>query len=91
VTCVDVVGTRSNRDGVGAEISPWVHGLPVQIRQIQDGTSLGAANAKEDYFGLGHAPETERLVVRWPSGTVQTLHHVRADPRLVLVEPGRSR
>ena len=61
---VDVVGTQSNRDGVGAEISLWAHGLPVQLRQIQEGTSLGAANAKEAYFGLGHAPEAERLLAK---------------------------
>ena len=88
---VDVVGTQSNRDGVGAEISLWAHGLPVQLRQIQEGTSLGAGNAKDAHYGLGHATEADRIVVRWPSGAVQTLRHVAGDRRIVIVEPGRSR
>jgi hypothetical protein len=88
---VDLVGTRSNRDGVGAEIALWAHGLPMQLRQIQEGTSLGAGNAKDAHFGLGHAAEADRIVVRWPSGAVQTLRHVPGDRRIVIVEPGRSR
>jgi Na+-translocating ferredoxin:NAD+ oxidoreductase RnfD subunit len=87
---VDLSGTRSNRDGVGAEISLWAHGLPVQLRQVQEGTSLGAGNAKEAHFGLGHATEADRIVVRWPSGAVQTLRHVAGDQRIVITEPGIS-
>ena len=63
----------------------------MQLRQIQYGTSLGAGSAKEDHFGLGQATEAARIVVRWPSGIVQTLRHIRADRRIVLVEPGHSR
>jgi hypothetical protein len=88
---IDLVGTQSNRDGVGAEIFLWAHGLPRQLRQIQEGTSLGAGSAKEAHFGLGQATEAARIVVRWPSGVVQTVRHVRADRRIVLVEPGNSR
>jgi hypothetical protein len=88
---IDLVGTRSNRDGVGAEIYLWARGVPVQLRQVQDGTGLGAGSALEAHFGLRQAAEAARIVVRWPSGIVQTVRHVHADRRIVLVEPGHSR
>ncbi len=88
---IDLVGTHSNRDGVGAEISLSTAGGPTQLRQIQEGSSLGAGNAKEAYFGLGHATEAARIVIRWPSGVVQTLRHVAANRRIVVTEPGRPR
>jgi len=88
---VTLVGTRSNRDGVGAEITVRAAGPGTQLQQVQEGSSLGAGNDRVAHFGLGHAETAELLVVRWPSGAVQTLRHVAADRHLTLVEPGPSR
>jgi len=88
---IDLVGTRSNRDGVGAEILVRGRDLPLQLRQVQEGSSLGAGNAKEVHVGLGQATRDVLVEVRWPSGIVQTVRPVALDRRIVVVEPGLSR
>jgi hypothetical protein len=39
------------------------------------------------HFGLGPRTEVDQLTIYWPSGTVQTLEHVKADQILTVTEP----
>lgn len=78
-------GKKSNRDGLGAEISVT---LPDGRRLTNSATtSVGYASASESLvrFGLGGHSHAALVEVRWPSGIRQTLQRLESD-RIVSVE-----
>lgn len=83
-------GTRSNRDGFGAVVRVTAGGRTT-LHLAGAGTSFLMQSDPRLHAGLGAATEAERVVVRWPSGEVQTLEHVAADQVLRVVEPGNRR
>ena len=85
---VSLVGTRSNRDGVGARVTIETGGR-TQIREVSGGSSFMSQHMRPAHFGLGPATEVDRLTVRWPSGIVQTLTDVPANQLATLTEPSR--
>jgi hypothetical protein len=86
---VEVVGTRSNRDGVGARITARVNGMR-QTREVVLGDGYGSQNSLRQYFGLKDATEVDELTVKWPrSGIVQRFERVPAN-RIVQVTEGRD-
>jgi hypothetical protein len=83
---VDLVGTRSNRDGLGARVTVTAGGLS-QLA-LHDGKSGYLSQSDLPlYFGLGDAESVERVVVEWPSGTRQVIAAPPANQRLVITEP----
>ena len=82
---VDVQGTASNRDGIGARITVTSGGTS-QIREVAAGGSQMGQNMPGAHFGLGTADTVDSLTVRWPSGNVQTITGVSANQRLTIVE-----
>ncbi len=85
---VDLVGTRSNRDGIGARVTV-VAGGRSQWRVRSGGTHSFAQDHKRLHFGLGGHGRVERLVVEWPSGTRQVLEDLAADRVVAIREPRR--
>ncbi|HVT19311.1 MAG TPA: CRTAC1 family protein [Thermoanaerobaculia bacterium] len=86
---VELTGTRSNRDAVGARVS-IVAGGKRQLREVALGDGYASQNALRLHFGLGEAPVVEEMTVRWPaSGTVQRFRNVAAD-RIVAVTEGKD-
>lgn len=83
---IELVGTASNRDGIGARVDLWAGGRR-QVRIQDGGVHHRAQNQDLLHFGLGDASEVERIEVHWPSGTRQVLDSVAADQTLVLNEP----
>ena len=82
---VSLIGTASNRDGIGVRIEAVVAGR-VQIRQIVAGTSFLSHSDIRAHFGLQRATKVERLVVRWPGGRVEEFRDLDADQWLVITE-----
>ena len=83
---MSLVGTESNRQGYGAQVSVIAPGLPEQIREV--GVSTHFLGQSEDalHFGLGLAG-TADLIVRWPvSGYVATLTDVPANSWIQITE-----
>jgi len=68
-------GTKSNRDAIGAEITLYWNGQQ-QIQEITGGNGFAAQNDLRLHFGLGKYPKIEKAVIRWPSGTIQTLNQL---------------
>jgi hypothetical protein len=69
---VKLVGTRSNRDGLGATVKVTAGGST--YTRYSDGKSgYLAQSALPLYFGLGNATRLERIEVFWPSGTRQIM------------------
>lgn len=84
---VELVGTRSNRDAIGAKIRLTTPAGRPQLRTVRSGDSLGAGSDLTVHFGLGQNEQGSRLDITWPSGLQQTLSGVMADQRLVITEP----
>jgi hypothetical protein len=82
---VELEGTVSNRNGVGAKVRVSAGGL-TQLRQVQCGDSLGAGSDMAVHFGLGEATQVEQIEVVWPSGRVQVLTEVPLDRRITITE-----
>ena len=83
---VKTVGTRSNRDGIGTRIELTAAGK-TQVREVRSGTSYLSHSDMKVHFGLGKAAQVEEIVLRWPSGAVQTLKGVAANQVLEVTEP----
>jgi enediyne biosynthesis protein E4 len=64
---VRLVGTKSNRDGIGARVKVFSGGV-VQTRMVKTGSSYLSQSELPLTFGLGRHKRIERLVVEWPSG-----------------------
>jgi hypothetical protein len=83
---VDTVGTRSNRDGLGAQVKIITEDGKAQYGLISSAGSYLSANDKRAHFGLGHNRVVQSIEVRWPSGLTQKLADVKADQVLVVHE-----
>ena len=65
-------GTTSNRSAIGAEVTLYWNGQK-QVQDVSGGTGFAAQNDRRLHFGLGKNPVVEKVVIRWPSGKVQTI------------------
>jgi len=82
-----LIGTKSNRDGYGARIEA-VAGDLKQIVENEPSAGYLSQNDPRPHLGLAHHAEVDKLTIKWPSGAVQTLEHVKADQFLTITEPG---
>jgi hypothetical protein len=85
---VRTVGTRSNRDGIGAVVHA-TSGSGTQWTMVRSGSSYCSESERTVTFGLGRDPEVSVLDIEWPSGQRQRLAHVAAD-QTITVEEGRG-
>src|SRR5947209_18196169 len=83
-----LVGTKSNRDAMGARIRV-VAGTTSQIREIAGGGSYLSQSDLGANFGLGKATRVESVEVTWPSGQRQMFRNLEAD-EFYLVEEGKD-
>lgn len=67
---LELVGSRSNRDAVGAEVRLTAGGRTM-IRTVEAGSGYSAQSAHTLHFGLARAAELDSLEVRWPSGRTE--------------------
>ena len=81
-----LIGTRSNRDGIGSSLKLSSEGL-VQVQQAKGGTSYMSASDSRILFGLGRRTKIEYLEITWPSGQVDRLKNVPVD-RITAVKEG---
>jgi enediyne biosynthesis protein E4 len=84
---VKLIGTRSNRDGIGARVRVTAGGQ-VQSGWVRSGGSFCSEDERVCRFGLGAMTQAERVEVRWPSGAVEQRANVVANQGLVIREGG---
>jgi hypothetical protein len=84
---VDTAGTRSNRDGIGAQIRLTAESGHEQYAMVTTGSSYLSSNDKRVHFGLGASSKVKLLEITWPSGKVQRLENLAADRILTVREP----
>lgn len=86
---IQLKGTKSNRDGIGARVTLRAGELR-WMDERKGGTSYLGSGDPRLYFGLGGTEQIEELTVRWPSGTVQTLGPLRTRQLIRLEEPSST-
>jgi enediyne biosynthesis protein E4 len=82
---IQLIGTRSNRDGLGARVEIESAGLR-QIDEVRSGGSYLSQSDLRLHFGLGTATRADLVTVHWPSGTVDTVRGIPADHPVVIEE-----
>ena len=86
---LELVGHKSNRDGIGAEIS-LTSADGTQYATVSTTGSYCSSSDKRAHFGLGKQAVAQRMEIRWPSGVTQTLKDVAADQILRIDEPAAT-
>lgn len=82
---VTLQGNQSNRNGIGARVE--IYGTwGMQIRYIQSGVGFRNMNTLNAHFGIGQATEIEKVVIKWPSGIVDTINNVTPNATLFVLE-----
>jgi hypothetical protein len=81
-----LVGTRSNRDALGAHVTLRAGPLR-QARQVTPTHSYLSQSELVLTFGLGHATRVDELVVAWPSGRTELYPPPALDALTVVTEP----
>ena len=72
------VGTRSNRDGIGAKITAKA-GKRVFVDEVRSGSSYISQNDLRVHFGLGTVAKIDSVEVRWPSGLTERFDNLPVD------------
>jgi hypothetical protein len=84
---IKLVGSKSNRDGVGAVVR--VKNGAITQEQMLHGGGYLSQNELVLTFGLGSAVKVENVEINWPSGQVDHLANVDADQLITVAEGGR--
>jgi hypothetical protein len=83
---IDLQGTKSNRDGIGAVVRVTAGGV-TQMRVQDGGVHHRGQNHSRLHFGLAKHTQIDRITVQWPSGTMQELNVVPVNQVLRIEEP----
>jgi hypothetical protein len=83
---IELVGTKSNRDGIGAVVTVQAAN-GTQKQMLRSGSSYLSASELLLTFGLGSSSTANAIEVQWPSGTVDHLKNVHAD-QIITVREG---
>jgi hypothetical protein len=82
---VRLVGTKSNRMGIGARLTAYA-GSDRYLLESTCGDGFLSQHEPGVHFGLGDHARVDRLVIRWPSGLVQELRDLPADRFITVTE-----
>jgi hypothetical protein len=83
---IQLIGTKSNRDGTGASLKLTSGGF-VHVEQAKGGGSYMSASDPRIHFGLGKRAKIESLEITWPSGQVDRLSNLPID-QIITVKEG---
>ena len=83
---LDLVGTKSNRDGFGAAVSLKASGKDY-FAESRCAFGFLMQSDRRLHFGLEKAATIDRIQITWPSRQVQELTNVKPDQVLKVVEP----
>lgn len=82
---VQLIGTQSNRDAMGARVTV-VAGTLIQTQEKQSAHGYNSTNDPILNFGLA-SNEVDEIRIRWPSGQEQIIRSPAANQTLVVTEP----
>jgi hypothetical protein len=82
---VRTVGTKSNRDGIGARLTVKA-GSRTLVDEVRSGASYASQSDMRVHFGLGAATKVDWVQIRWPSGGVDQFENLPVDTIQTLKE-----
>jgi hypothetical protein len=82
---IKLLGTKSNRDGIGAVVKVSVAG-ETQSQMLRSGSSYLSASELVLTFGLARHDKADAIEIRWPSGQVDTLSNIAAGQTITVSE-----
>jgi hypothetical protein len=80
-----LVGTRSNKDGIGAVVR-LSSGVDSQTQMLRSGSSYLSSSELILTFGLAQRDKADTIEIRWPSGQVDHLSNVAAGQTITATE-----
>jgi hypothetical protein len=83
---IRTIGTKSNRDGIGARVEITVGGGSTQWQLVKTGSSYCSQSELPLTFGLGTAANVTAIRVRWPSGRIDSIGPVAANQTITIQE-----
>jgi enediyne biosynthesis protein E4 len=86
---IQPVGTKSNRDGIGARIKIVSASGLTQYFTVNTAVGYLSASDKRVLAGLGKDSTAKVIEIRWPSGVVQKFENVKGRQYLKAVEPNQ--
>lgn len=85
---INLQGVASNRNGIGARIE--LHGSgdawQKQIRDVKSGDGFYYMSTLNTHFGIGSLETIDSIVIKWPSGTIDTIENPAINSALLVVE-----
>jgi enediyne biosynthesis protein E4 len=85
---IKLVGTKSNRDGIGTVITVISSGEK-QSKMVRSGSSYLSQSELVATFGLGQKTKADSIEIQWPSGNTDKLTNVNAG-QTVTVQEGKG-
>ena len=88
---VKTVGTRSNRDGIGAKVTIKINKGISQMRMVKSGSSYLSQSEMPLTFGLGKPEEDKTLALQivWPSGKTDSMAGIKPN-QFITVQEGKG-
>ena len=88
---VKPVGTRSNRDGIGAKVTVKTNKGMSQMQMVKSGSSYLSQSEMPLTFGLGKPEENKSLTLQivWPSGKTDSVTGIRPN-QIITVQEGKG-
>ncbi|MFB3921540.1 MAG: tetratricopeptide repeat protein [Terriglobia bacterium] len=83
---LDLQGTKSNRDAIGARVKLTTGEGRVQYRTVGTTGSYASSNDRRVAFGIGTETTIREIAIRWPSGTDQRIENPAPGQILRVVE-----
>ncbi len=82
-----LVGTKSNRMGIGAQIHITTEDGRSQWNEVTTAVGYASSSDNRVHFGLGANRHIKEIEIRWPSGIKQVLHDADVDRVTTIHEP----
>lgn len=82
---IHLIGTISNKGAIGARATVY-SSLGPQLREVRAGENYGTCNSPMLHFGMGSVTTIDSIVVRFPSGTTQTIYNPAVDQFIKIIE-----
>jgi hypothetical protein len=82
---VKLVGTRSNRDGIGAKVR-ITFGEVTQTAEMKSGNGYASDSDQRLLFGIGLHTQIDQLEIRWPSGMNQQMKNIPCNQTVTITE-----
>ncbi len=85
-----LVGTKSNRMGLGAQVRITAEDGSNQYNEVTTAVGYACSSDPRVHFGLGRSRTVREIEIRWPGGARQVLRNVPAD-RVLTIEENSGR